>query len=85
MKLNISVWLPGLSRKFNINIFCVKIDSNDNFGRFFYTIPFCFIMFRYFKASFFNFLNYFVWPMITDEGSLPEMRIWPILLIKSDS
>ena len=26
-------------------------------------------------------LNYFVWLRITDEGSLPEMRIWSILLI----
>ena len=24
-------------------------------------------------------LNYFVWPRITDEGSVPEMRIWSIL------
>ena len=29
-------------------------------------------------------LNYFVWLRITDEGSVPEMRIWSILLIKSD-
>ena len=36
-----------------------------------------------FGASFFNFLNYPVWLMITDEGSVPEMRIWSILLIKS--
>ena len=28
--------------------------------------------------------NYFVWLRITDEGSLLEMRIWSILLIKSD-
>ena len=32
----------------------------------------------------FNFWNHFVWRRITDEGSLPEMRIWSILLIKSD-
>ena len=37
-----------------------------------------------FWASLFNFLNYFVWLRITDEGSVPEMRIWSILLIKSD-
>ena len=30
------------------------------------------------------FLNYFVWLRITDEGSVPEMCIWSILLIKSD-
>ena len=28
--------------------------------------------------------NYFVWLRITDEGSIPKMRIWSILLIKSD-
>ena len=31
----------------------------------------------------FQILNFFVWLRITDEGSLPEMRIWSILLIKS--
>ena len=35
-------------------------------------------------ASLFNFLNYFIWPRITDGGSVPEMRIWSILLITSD-
>ena len=28
-----------------------------------------------FVISFFNFLNYFVWLRIIDEGSVPEMRI----------
>ena len=27
---------------------------------------------------------FFLWLRITDEGSVPEMRIWSILLIKSD-
>ena len=27
----------------------------------------------------FQILSYFVWPRITDEGSVPEMRIWSIL------
>ena len=27
--------------------------------------------------------SYFIWLRITDEGSVPEMRIWSILLIKS--
>ena len=31
-----------------------------------------------------TFWNYFVWLRITDEGSVPEMRIWSILLIQSD-
>ena len=34
--------------------------------------------------SLFNFLNYFVWLRITDEGPVPEMRIWSILYIESD-
>ena len=35
-------------------------------------------------AAPFNFLNYFLWLRITDEGLVPEMRIWSISLIKSD-
>ena len=50
----------------------------------YYTIPFGLSLFRHFFASLFNFLNYFVWLRITDEGSVPEMRIWSILLIKCD-
>ena len=38
-----------------------------------------------FVTSLFNILNYFVWLRIIDEGSVPEMRIWSILLMKSDS
>ena len=37
-----------------------------------------------FVTSLFNFLNYFVWLIITDDGSVPEMRIWSILLMKFD-
>ena len=50
----------------------------------YYTIPFGFSLFWNFWAIIFNFLNYFVWLRITDEGSVPEMRILSILLIKSD-
>ena len=52
----------------------------------YYTIPFSFSLFGDIWASLFNlnFLNYFVWLRITDEGSVPELRIWSILLIKSD-
>ena len=32
----------------------------------------------------FQLLNFFVWLRITAEGSVPEMRIWSILSIKSD-
>ena len=35
-------------------------------------------------SSLFNVFNYLLWLRITDEGSLPEMRIWSILLIISD-
>ena len=37
-----------------------------------------------FMTYLFNFLNYFVWLRITDEGSVPVMRKWSILLMKSD-
>ena len=50
----------------------------------YYTIPFCFSLIWNFRAIIFNVWNHFVWLRITDEGSLPEMRIWSILLIKSD-
>ena len=50
----------------------------------YYTIPFGFSLFWHFWASMFNFWNYFVWLRITGEGSVPEMRIWSISLIKSD-
>ena len=35
-------------------------------------------------AYIFNFFNHFLRLRITDEGSIPEMRIWTITLIKSD-
>ena len=31
------------------------------------------------EEQFLNFKDYFVWLRITDEGSVPEMRIWSIL------
>ena len=39
-------------------------------------------VFGTFVTSLFNFLIYFIWLRITDEGSVPEMRIWFILLLK---
>ena len=50
----------------------------------YYTIPFGFTLFWNFWAYIFNFLNYILWLRITDEGSVPEMCIWSISLIKSD-
>ena len=49
----------------------------------YYTIPFGFSLFMHDWASLFNFYNFFLWLRITDEGPVPEMRIWSILLIKS--
>ena len=49
----------------------------------YYTIPFGFSLVLALLGNRFNFWNNFVWLRINDEGSLPEMRIWSILLIKS--
>ena len=49
----------------------------------YYTIPFGFSLFWHFRVNIFI-SNHFVWRRITDEGPLSEMRIWSILLIKSD-
>ena len=59
----------------------------------FYTIPFGFSLIWHFWASLFNYWATFygaseakrhlVWLRTTDEGSLPEMRIWSIFLIIS--
>ena len=45
---------------------------------------FGFSFFWYFCGISFQFLSYFVWLRITHEGSVPEMRIWSILLMKFD-
>ena len=52
----------------------------------YYTIPFGFRLFGTFwhHSSTIYITLYFVWLRITDEGSVPEMRIWSIMLIKSD-
>ena len=64
----------------------IQIDWNCNFVGFFYTIPFVFSLFWHFWdiTSIINFLNYIVRLRLTEDGSVPEMRIWSILLIKSD-
>ena len=41
----------------------------------YYTIPFGFSSFRHFWDIIFQLFNYFLWLKITDEGSIPEMRI----------
>ena len=47
-----------------------------------YIIPFCFT--DTFGTLLLNFWNYFVRRRITDEGLVPEIRIWSTLLIKSE-
>ena len=47
----------------------------------YYTIPFGFNLFWHLLVITFQLFNYIVWLRITDEGSLPEMRIWSISLI----
>ena len=51
---------------------------------YYYTIPFCLTLLSLalWAGTTFQLLNYFVWLMATDKGSVPEMRIWSILLIK---
>ena len=47
--------------------------------------PLAFTRFSTFWVLLLNFLNYFVWMRITDEGLLPKMRIWSMLLIKQQN
>ena len=49
-----------------------------------YTIPFSFSLFWHFLVISFQLFILPVWQMITDEGSVPEMRIWSMSLIQSD-
>ena len=52
----------------------------------YHTIPFGFSLFLALLSIIFQpLLNYFVWLRITDEGLVPEIRIWSILLIISES
>ena len=50
----------------------------------YYTIPFGLSLFWHVWDISFQFLKIRFWLRITDEGSVPEMRIWSIFLIKSD-
>ena len=49
-----------------------------------YTIPFGFSLFLHVSGISFQLLKLLLWQRTTDEGSVPEMRIWSILLINSD-
>ena len=50
----------------------------------YYTIPFGFSLFRLFLVITFQLFKLTLWLRITDEGSVPEMRIWSMSLILSD-
>ena len=50
----------------------------------YYTIPFGFSLFCHILDITFQLLKLLCLAKITDEGSLPEMHLWSILLIKSD-
>ena len=66
----------------SIKIVRVKVDWNCYFVGLLHH-PFSFSLFRHFWVIIIQLLNYFVWLRITHEGSVPEMRIWSILLIGS--
>ena len=68
-----SVWRAS---KFSV----FEIDLNCNFVGLL-QIPFGFSLFRHFLVITFQFFILHVWLRITDEGSVPEMRIWSISLI----
>ena len=71
--------------KFESNFSVFKIDWNCNSVGLLHHPFWLRLVFRHFWGiNFQPFLNYFVWLRITDEGSVPEMRIWSILLIKPD-
>ena len=65
------------------NILLLSVRHNITYNTF-YTIPFGFSLFWHFRTIIFNFWNHFLGLRITEEGSLTEMRIWSLLLIKSD-
>ena len=50
----------------------------------YYTIPFDFSLLRHFLVITFQLFKCIVWLRINKECSVPEMRIWSILFIKSD-
>ena len=62
-----------------------KIDWNcKSVGLLHHPFWLCLVFRHLWGINFQPFINYFVWLRITDEGSVPEMRIWSIMLIRSD-
>ena len=75
----------SVCRASKFSVFKIDWNCNSVILWVYYAIPFGFSLYLgTFGASIFNHFNFFVWLRITDEGSVPEMRIWSILLIKSD-
>ena len=62
---------------------CIKRFNCDTFEivilGVYYTIPFGLSLIWHFWGITFQLWNYFIWLRITDEDSVPEMRIWSIL------
>ena len=78
LRLICSVWRASKFSVFKIEWNCNSVGLlHHPFWLQFVIRHFCDIIFR-------PFCNYFAWLRITDEGSVPEMRIWSILLINSD-
>ena len=78
------VWFSFIADSFeSITIFRIKINWNCNFVGLLHH-PLWLQLVLALSDHLFQLLNFFVWSRITDDGSLPEMRIWSILFIKSD-
>ena len=78
-----SKWIFNMSVKGCLTSWRDEHDWNCNFVGFITPSLLAWACFATFGASLFNFLNRFLWLSITGEGSVPEMRIWSILLTKS--
>ena len=76
LRLIRSVWRASKFPVFKIEIVILWV---------YYTIRFGFSLFWHFLVITFQLFILHVWLRITDEGSVPEMRIWSITLIYSDS
>ena len=84
--LSPDLWVSNTPRYFS---FAFYLDVNIiwncySVGSLHHPFWLCLVFRHFWYINFQPFVNYFVWLRITDEGSVPEMRIWSILLIKSD-
>ena len=84
IKQNVFLDIRNIVLKYILNIFhyfpCLKLIEIVILWVY-HTIPFGFSLFRHFLVITFQFCILHVWLRITDEGSVPEMRIWSISLI----